>query len=48
MMLHIVLLGIKAAERSLLLFICSVAQIVFMFATWYRLGGYSKTNLNRS
>jgi hypothetical protein len=48
-MLHIVLLqrvfgGIKAAERSLLLFICSVAQIVFMFATWYRLGGYSETD----
>jgi hypothetical protein len=24
-------------ERSLLLFMCNVAQIVFMFATWYRL-----------
>jgi hypothetical protein len=26
-------------ERSLLLFMCNVAQIVFMFATWYRWGG---------
>ena len=25
--------------RSLLLFICNVAQITLMFATWYRLGG---------
>jgi hypothetical protein len=25
-------------ERSLLLFMCNVAQIVFMFATWYRWG----------
>jgi hypothetical protein len=43
-MLHIVLLQrvfapIASAERSLLLFMCNVAQIVFMFATWYRLGG---------
>jgi hypothetical protein len=29
---------IKSAERSLLLFMCNVVQIVFMFATWYRLG----------
>ena len=30
--------------RSLLLFMCNVAQIVFMFGTWYRLcGGYSET-----
>jgi hypothetical protein len=27
--------------RSLLLFICNVAQITLMFATWYRLGGGS-------
>jgi hypothetical protein len=43
-MLHIVLLQptfgpIKSAERSLLLFICNAAQIVVMFATWYRLCG---------
>jgi hypothetical protein len=47
--LHIVLLQrtfepIKSAERSLLLFICNAAQIVVMFATWYRLGGYSETD----
>jgi hypothetical protein len=40
--LHIVLLQrafapIKSPQRSLLLFICNVVQIVFMFATWYRL-----------
>ena len=43
-LLNIVLLQhvfgeIPSPERSLLLFICNVAQIVFMFATWYRLGG---------
>jgi hypothetical protein len=43
-MLHIVLLQpvsgpIKFAERSVVLFICNVAQIVVMFATWYRLCG---------
>jgi hypothetical protein len=43
-MLHIVLLqrvfeSIVSAERSILLFMCNVAQIVFMFATWYRWGG---------
>jgi len=43
-MLHIVLLQrvfgpIASAERSILLFMCNVAQIVFMFATWYRWGG---------
>jgi hypothetical protein len=48
-MLHIVFLQrafgpIKSAERSLLLFMCNVAQIVFMFATWYRLGCYSGTD----
>ena len=41
-MLHIVLLQrvfakISSPERSLLLFICNVAQITVMFATWYRL-----------
>jgi hypothetical protein len=31
-------------ERSLLLFMFNVAQIVFMFGTWYRmLGDYSET-----
>ena len=45
-MLHIVLLQrvfgpIKSPQRSLLLFMCNVAQIVFMFATWYRWGGQS-------
>jgi hypothetical protein len=35
---------LKSAERSLLLFICNAAQIVVMFATWYRLGGYSETD----
>jgi hypothetical protein len=34
---------IKSPERSLLLFICNVAQIVFMFATWYQCH-YSKTD----
>jgi hypothetical protein len=47
-MLHIVLLqrvfAIRSPERSLLLFIFNVAQIVFMFATWYRLGCYSETD----
>jgi hypothetical protein len=43
-MLHIVLLQrafppIKSAERSLVLFMFNVAQIVVMFATWYHLGG---------
>jgi hypothetical protein len=43
-MLHVVLLqrvfgSIASAERSILLIMCNVAQIVFMFATWYRLGG---------
>jgi hypothetical protein len=34
--------GEKASVgRSLLLFICNVAQITLMFATWYRLGGVS-------
>jgi hypothetical protein len=42
-MLHVVLLQrvfgpIASAERSLLLFMCNVVQIVFMFATWYRWG----------
>jgi hypothetical protein len=40
--LNIVLLqrvfgAIASPERSLLLFICNVVQIVFMFATWYLL-----------
>jgi hypothetical protein len=48
-MLHIVLLqgvfgAIASAERSILLFMCNVAQVVVMFGTWYRLcGGYSET-----
>jgi hypothetical protein len=33
---------LQSPGRSLLLFMCNVAQIIFMFATWYRLGGYSK------
>jgi hypothetical protein len=42
-LLNVVLLqrvfgGIASPERSLLLFMCNVAQIVFMFGTWYRLG----------
>ncbi len=42
--LNIVLLqrvfgDISSPERSLLLFICNVVQIVFMFATWYSLYG---------
>jgi len=46
-MLHIVLLQrafgpIKSTERSLLLFMFNVAQIVFMFATWYHWGGEPK------
>jgi hypothetical protein len=46
-LLHIVLLQrafgpIKSAERSLLLLICNVVQIVFMFATWYHWGGEPK------
>jgi hypothetical protein len=32
-----------APERSLLLFLCNVAQVTLMFGTWYRLGGYSQT-----
>jgi hypothetical protein len=47
-MLHIVLLQRVFAEtwspeRALLLFMLNVVQIVFMFGTWYRLGGYSGT-----
>ena len=43
-LLNIVLLQrvfgeIPLPVRSLLLFICNVTQIVFMFATWYRIGG---------
>ena len=30
---------IPSPERSLLLFICNVTQIVFMFATWYHICG---------
>jgi hypothetical protein len=45
-MLHIVLLqrafGSIKAERSLLLFMFNVAQIVVMFATWYHWGGEAK------
>ena len=42
-LLNVVLLegvfgGKASPERSVLLFMCNVAQIVFMFATWYRLG----------
>jgi hypothetical protein len=50
--LNIVLLqrvfgAIVSPERSLLLFICNIAQIVLMFATWYFLGG-EKAPLLRS
>ena len=38
---------IVSPERSLLLFICNIAQIVLMFATWYFLGG-EKAPLLRS
>lgn len=34
---------LQSPGRSILLFICNLAQIIFMFATWYRLGGYLKT-----
>src|SRR5262249_49184774 len=34
---------ILSPERSLLLFMCNVAQVTVMFTTWYRLGGYSGT-----
>jgi hypothetical protein len=42
-LLNVVLLegvfgGKASPERSLLLFMCNVAQIVFMFAIWYRWG----------
>jgi hypothetical protein len=29
--------GFESAERSLILFMCNVIQIVFMFAIWYQL-----------
>jgi hypothetical protein len=36
---------VESPERSLILFFCNVAQIVFMFAAWYVLvGSYSKEN----
>ena len=42
-LLNVVLLegvfgGKASPERSLLLFMCNIAQIVFMFAIWYRWG----------
>jgi hypothetical protein len=45
-LLNVVLLqrvfgAVFSSERSLLLFICNVAQITFMFATWYNLCGVS-------
>jgi hypothetical protein len=51
-LLNVVLLervfGEKASpERSLLLFMCNVAQIVFMFATWYRWAARAKHYLLR-
>jgi hypothetical protein len=41
-MLHVVFLSkvfgdIESAERSLILFICNVAQLIFTFAIWYEL-----------
>jgi hypothetical protein len=38
-LLSAVLGNIGSPERSLLLFICNVTQIVYMFATWYDFGG---------
>jgi hypothetical protein len=43
-LLNVVLLrnvfgDIESPERTLLLFMCNVAQIVFMYATWYHLEG---------
>src|SRR5262249_42625064 len=34
-----VLGDIESPERSLMLFMCNLAQIVFMYATWYHLKG---------
>ncbi len=34
-----VLGSVESTERSLILFICNVAQIVFMFAIWYQIVG---------
>jgi hypothetical protein len=41
-LLHVVFLskvlgGVESTERSLILFICNVVQIVFMFSIWYQL-----------
>ncbi len=33
---------IASPERSILLFMCNVPQIIFMFATWYHLCGQEK------
>jgi hypothetical protein len=51
-LLNIVLLrkvfgDIESPERSLLLFICNVTQIVFMFATWYYYLGAHKEDALR-
>ncbi len=44
-LLHRVFGEIPKPERSLLLFICNVAQIIFMFAAWYQLlGCYSQSD----
>jgi hypothetical protein len=36
---------IESPQRSLLLFMCNVTQIVFMFATWYYLGPHKEDAL---
>ena len=44
-LLHRVFGEIPKPERSLLLFICNVAQIILMFAAWYQLlGCYSQSD----
>jgi hypothetical protein len=47
-LLHVLFLSkvfgdMESPERSLLLFFCNVAQIVFMFAAWYQLAGGGQT-----
>jgi len=46
-LLHVVFVSkvvgdIQSPERSLLLFICNLVQIVFTFASWYHFVGYTK------
>jgi hypothetical protein len=52
-LLNVVLLSrvfgeVISPERSLLLFICNAAQVTFMFATWYKLGGIPDDPLLKS